>query len=220
MICNTCHRAPFVNTFYTYAFLRANRTPYYVGKGCKSRAWNGQKKGCRWPPNDPSRVLILKTGLTEKQAFEHEKYMIAILGRIDLGTGILHNGTDGGEGVSGLVQSIETRRRLAEANRGDKNPMFGKKLSAERRAKIAAIRTGKKYNAETKAKMAASKRGKNNPLAKTFVFTDPAGREFIVTGEFKNFCQRQGLPEKSMRRALLRNCCPPHRSGWLVRYAE
>jgi hypothetical protein len=36
--------------------------------------------------------------------------MIAVFGRKNLGTGILHNRSDGGDGPSGWVVSEETRR--------------------------------------------------------------------------------------------------------------
>jgi hypothetical protein len=53
------------------------------------------------PPKDKSRIIFLKQNLTEEEAFRHEIYMIAVFGRKDLGTGILHNRTDGGDGSSG-----------------------------------------------------------------------------------------------------------------------
>jgi hypothetical protein len=98
--------------FYTYAFLRKDGTPYYVGKGQGNRAF--QKYGRKGAPTpaDKSRIIFLKTGLTEKEAFKHEKYMIAVLGRKDLGTGILRNLTDGGEGPSGWVATEETRENM------------------------------------------------------------------------------------------------------------
>ena len=96
--------------YYTYAFLREDRTPYYIGKGKDNRAYRRRNKGEIKPPKDKSRILILKKNLTEEEAFRHERYMISVFGRKDLGTGILHNRTDGGEGASGIVASEETRR--------------------------------------------------------------------------------------------------------------
>jgi len=102
------------NKFYTYAYLREDRTPYYIGKGKDDRCFIKSKKESVSPPKDKSRIIFLKQNLTEEEAFRHEIYMISVLGRKDLGTGILRNLTDGGEGVSGYIPSEgvrEARRR-------------------------------------------------------------------------------------------------------------
>ena len=92
------------NKFYTYAWLREDGRPYYIGKGTGERAYTGRgRKGNRQPPKDRSRVLILKRNLTEAEAFKHERYLIAVFGRKDLGKGILINLTDGGDGVPGMT---------------------------------------------------------------------------------------------------------------------
>ena len=101
------------NRFYTYAYLREDRTPYYIGQGSGKRIFEKRKRCCR-PAKDKSRIIFLKQNITEEEAFKHEIYMIAVFGRIDLGTGILHNRTDGGEGASGAVVSEETRRKKSE----------------------------------------------------------------------------------------------------------
>jgi hypothetical protein len=95
-------------TYYTYAYLREDRTPYYVGKGRGTRAYRKDRVGVK-PPNNKNRILILKKDITEEEAFKHEIYMISVFGRKDLGTGILHNRTDGGEGSSNVSEEI---RRL------------------------------------------------------------------------------------------------------------
>jgi hypothetical protein len=82
--------------YYTYAYLREDGTPYYVGKGSGRRAY--VKNHRINLPEDKNRIIILKKQLTEKEAFRHEEYMIFILGRKDLGIGILRNMSEGGSG--------------------------------------------------------------------------------------------------------------------------
>jgi hypothetical protein len=115
---------------YTYAFLREDRTPYYIGKGKDNRAYRRRYKGEVRAPKDKSRIIFLKQNLTEEEAFKHEIYMIAVFGRKDLGTGILRNKTNGGEGASGVVRSDEYRKNISKIqkehhkNNPHKNPMF------------------------------------------------------------------------------------------------
>ena len=102
------------NTFYTYSYLRkSDGTPYYVGKGRGKRVYDSSHNVK--VPDDKDRIIFLKQNLTEEEAFNHEKYMIAVLGRKDLGTGILRNMSDGGEGHSN--PSPESRRKNAESSR-------------------------------------------------------------------------------------------------------
>lgn len=90
--------------FYTYAYLREDGTPYYIGKGSGKRLYK-KYKGEISPPKDKSKIILLKVNLTEEEAFKHEKYMIDIFGRKDISTGILRNKTFGGEGSSGRIVS-------------------------------------------------------------------------------------------------------------------
>ena len=136
--------------YYTYAYLREDKTPYYIGKGKGNRIYSKQKY--IKPPKDKSRIIYLKQNLTEEEAFRHEIYMIAVLGRKDLGTGILHNRTGGGEGSSGTVMGEETRRKISEANRG-------RIKSEETRRKLSEVNKGKTLSKETKRKMSESSKG-------------------------------------------------------------
>ena len=102
--------------FYTYAYLRENKTPYYIGKGSNNRLHKRKKSDVK-PPKDKSRIIILKQNLTEKEAFNHEEYMIYVFGRKDLGTGILLNKTSWGEGSSGAIRSLEFKLNLSEINK-------------------------------------------------------------------------------------------------------
>lgn len=98
--------------FYTYAYLREDKTPYYIGKGVKSRLY--AKNHGKIPIPSKDRIIFLKKNLTEDEAFKHEKYMIAVFGRKDLGNGILLNRTDGGEGVTGNRHSKKSKQILSE----------------------------------------------------------------------------------------------------------
>lgn len=133
-----------MRNYYTYAYLRPDGTPYYIGKGSGKRAWkrNAHESAC--PP--PDRILILKKNLTEEEAFTHEKYMIFIFGRKDTGKGILWNFTDGGEGAAGCERTVETRRKMAESKFGENNPM----KRPEVRAKASAARKGKPNPSQSK----------------------------------------------------------------------
>ena len=157
------------NRFYTYAYLREDRTPYYIGKGENDRIYKKKKSEIK-PPKDKSRIIFLKQNLTEEEAFRHEIYMIAVFGRKDLGTGILRNRTNGGEGSSGAIHTPETKAKMSVAKKGENNPMYNKTPSPETRAKMSDAQKGenspnygKTHSQETRVKMSAAMKGENNP---------------------------------------------------------
>jgi hypothetical protein len=96
--------------FYTYQYLRENGTPYYVGKGTKSRAFTDNSKYVPVPVKP--RILIQYWG-SESEALEMEKWWIAFWGRKDIQTGTLRNLTNGGEGISGYVATEEVRKKYS-----------------------------------------------------------------------------------------------------------
>ena len=148
--------------YYTYAYLREDKTPYYIGKGKGYRIYRKDRR--IKPPKDKSRIIFLKKNLTEEEAFKHEIYMIDVLGRKDLGTGILHNRSDGGEGVSGFIHSEKTKIKMSEARKGEKNYNYGKTFSEETRRKLSDAQKGRTHSEETKIKMSEAKKGENHYL--------------------------------------------------------
>lgn len=94
--------------FYTYAYLRLDGTPYYIGKGQRDRVYQSNGKPCAVPKNK-KQIIFLKTLLLEEDAYRHEKYMIAVFGRKNNKTGILQNRTDGGEGGRGVIWTTEMK---------------------------------------------------------------------------------------------------------------
>jgi hypothetical protein len=108
------------NNYHNYFYLRSRDsaigkagTPYYVGKGKGRRAY---KKNHSVPvPKDKNNIVIVLENLTEEQAFQNEMDFISWYGRVNSGTGILRNRTDGGEGPSGLIRSEESKRKTRES---------------------------------------------------------------------------------------------------------
>ena len=126
-----------MNEYYTYAYLREDRTPYYVGKGKGRRVYTKGKVEIK-PPKDKTRIIFLKQNLTEEEAFKHEIYMIAVFGRKDLGTGILFNFTDGGEGTSGYNHTEQCKEIMSSLKKG-------KCLTLEHKKKLSMIRKDRKW---------------------------------------------------------------------------
>jgi hypothetical protein len=164
--------------YYTYAYLREDRTPYYIGKGKGNRIYFKGKGEIKSPKNK-SRIIFLKHNLTEEEAFKHEIYMIAVFGRKDLGTGILRNKTNGGDGISGLVHTEESKRKMSESHKGENNHFYGKSHSQETKDKISDLKRGKyignenhmfgkNHSQETKDKISNLRKGKcvgdKNPM--------------------------------------------------------
>lgn len=106
--------------FYVYIHFRNDDgLPFYVGKGRANRAWRTDGRSVQWNrivAKHGLRVEILKSNLSEVDAFALEKSTIFTLGR-----GFLCNHTDGGEGVAGWEPSNETKARMSAAQTGRKH---------------------------------------------------------------------------------------------------
>jgi hypothetical protein len=147
--------------FYHYLYIREDGTPYYSGKGSGIRAWSKQHS-VKLPP-DASRIIITHWDLTEIWAFAIERWHIRWYGRKDLGTGILRNMSDGGEGPSGSVKSDITKERMSKSKTGIPSKLKGIPKSPAHAAKLvknAKARIGKKNPA-----ISISKMGKPSPIA-------------------------------------------------------
>jgi hypothetical protein len=144
--------------YYVYAYLRGRSsstasagTPYYIGKGTKNRAWSTSRGTPK--PKNPDNIVILENNLTNLGALAIERRMIRWYGRKDIGTGILLNHTDGGDGFPGGIFSEEHRSNLSKSR-------TGRKHSEETKNKVAKFRTGRKHSEETKIKIGESRKAR------------------------------------------------------------
>jgi hypothetical protein len=123
--------------YYVYAYLREDGSPYYIGKGKDKRAWS-KGKGEIGMPTDTGRIILVETNLSSIGALAIERQLIRWYGRKDLGTGILRNQTDGGDGTDG--------------RKGALNGMYGKTHTPDAIEKIRKTHLGRKVSDETKEK--------------------------------------------------------------------
>lgn len=145
--------------YYVYAYLRStDGSPYYVGKGKEERAFG--KHGRIPVPKDKSRIVFLERNLSEIGAFAIERRMIRWYGRKDIGTGILQNRTDGGEGAAGLRHRPETKIKISISNTGRINGPHSEET--KQKLKVArALRPSP--STETRERVRASNSGKPKP---------------------------------------------------------
>jgi len=153
------------NRFYVYAYLREDGTPYYIGKGSGKRCYLKSKDRTVNPPKNKNQIIKVVNNIQEDMAFWYEKHLILFWGRNDIGTGILRNLTNGGEGMSGYIVSNETRRKISESQKGEKHHLYGKSLSKETKEKMANANPkfwlGKSFTLEHKQKISMGNMGKS-----------------------------------------------------------
>jgi group I intron endonuclease len=101
---------------------------------------------------------------------------------------------------------IETRKKMSIANSGKNHPQYGKVRSAETRQKISESNKGRKVSAETRKKQSIANSGKNSPVAKEVVINN---RHFDTRNEAAVFL---GITSAAVRHRIL------HKTKWLDYY--
>jgi hypothetical protein len=187
-----------MNNFYVYRHIRLDsNTPFYVGKGKRSRATDLRNRNIYWRrivSKVGYKVEVFLSGLTEKQAFAKEIELIKLYK--DLGY-CEANLSNGGEGNSGFRRSEETKKLDSIKSKGRKhreetkllislnNPWKGKVLPKEEIEK--RIKNRKWNNSMLK--------GSGNGNFKGFWIT-PIGKFDSMTEAVK----ANGIPKSSLQR--------------------
>lgn len=159
--------------FYVYQYIDPrNNIPFYVGKGMGNRAYQHRQNvsrktrrtacvnycanlvECGFEPI----IQIIAENLSEVDAHQLEKNMIAVIGRIgfELG-GTLLNKSKGGKSNTGYRHTEETKKKLSEIRTGNTS-------HSEETRQLISKRTSEALMANTEARQKISDTHKGKPL--------------------------------------------------------
>lgn len=167
-------------TFYVYELINPlTDSIFYIGKGTKENdgysRLSGHLRDTRYYKAGKYKInhkyttiaKIVDAGsqpilnvvfecAVEEEAYEKERELIAKYGRLDNGTGILTNHTDGGRGGEGYKHTEKHKKSLRENNPGGNatakpvvaiSPISGATILTFKSARVAAIQmTGKEHS--------------------------------------------------------------------------
>lgn len=131
-----------ISKHYLYRHIRIDKDePFYVGIGTRTKMELKNIDHVRakvYHNHNPIwESIIAKTEYSIDILVESDDYtfirnkereFVKLYGRINLGTGILANLTDGGEDNLGWKPTKETLQNMSEGRKGEKNHRFGKRM--------------------------------------------------------------------------------------------
>jgi hypothetical protein len=212
--------------FCVYEHIRPDTNAiFYVGKGSHCRAYSKHRRNKHWnsvvAKAGGYSVRLIADDIEEDLSFLVEMERINQLKRIGL---TLTNKTDGGEGPSGFHHTDMAKRKISEAQMGEKHWTFGYEITEEHRAKLRAARAklvftdeiraklseaGKRrvYTPETLAKMSKAKQGSGHHMANAVMF------ENKIFGCAKELAEYTGVNYSTIRTRIR---LYPEKFGYIV----
>lgn len=182
--------------FYVYVHCRqSDMRPFYVGKGHGRRAYEtSEKRRSKHWVNTARKhgvyVNILQSDLTEAEAFELEKKVIADLRQQGH---TLVNMTDGGEGASGVKMTDEKKALLRSVLLGHTFNV-GRKHSPESKERMSLVQKKRYEDGATPSFSGKS----HSPMTKELIASKLRGRQFSEETKEKMRQARLGttMPEE------------------------
>lgn len=175
---------------YNYGSYSFDYEPFYVGKGKCGRSIrhlqeyilendnnklkSNKIKKIQRETGSPPIIIKYKSGIDEKESFDLEIDMIRCIGRKDKNYGPLTNLTDGGEGMSGYIQSEVMKEKLRISQTGrthtEETKLKFKEINKRnwelyRESRLERFRDYCKthWTEEKRNDVAVKYKGKNNP---------------------------------------------------------
>jgi hypothetical protein len=202
-----------------YRHIRLDKNePFYIGIG-KSlrRAYRTDSRNEYWNniAKNGYEVEIIFDDLSWEQACEKEKEFIKIYGRKDIGTGILSNMTDGGDGIDYTPQvrkkisdalfknnpskRIEVRQKISQSLI-EYNKIHKQTHSEKTKKLLSDLNKGKIMTEESRKKMSESKKGKVSPR-KGVILSDETKNKLRIA----NLGKKQSSETINKRVATMKN---------------
>jgi hypothetical protein len=229
------------NIFYVYHLIDPlTNTPFYIGKGYGNRMYHHEKDVLKnIHPNNNSHLFYkikkvlnncgkinykkIIENIDEQTALLEEMKEIKRIGRSNLGVGPLCNLTDGGEGVSGLKFSDETRHKMSLNTKRwlqkHTHPFFGKhhkhislKIMSEKSKAWMKDSNHRKIISES-TKIGMIKSGYIDRVSKSITLKNPDG-EIITIKNISKFCRENNLGNANLYK-VIRGEIKQHK-GWTL----
>jgi hypothetical protein len=199
--------------FYVYAYCNVTKPiihselgflPFYIGKGCNSRAGHHLRSALRGKAgkklshirnlitaNTPPLIVKIASFESETEAFEKEIQLIKEFGRLDLRTGCLFNNTPGGDGAklskelyAAIGNKLRGRKASAETCERISVSLTGRTRTDNERKAISSGLIGVKHSNSRKNNISAGMHNAKHKWQKKWLITTPDTSFCIISLDY------------------------------------